>query len=288
MTSEVREAATFIARHQAKPESHMSNIGIEEAVIVSELTEFETQLFVDRDETGKILGVTGVDYDEELNRGFLYGPWSTSNGWDERADVLLGRAIEALPARTETLEGAFNMRNRRAQAFCDRHGFELVRDHFMMGFARDSRALRADPDIREMTDDDRDAVMALHGRCFEAAWPSPRQLMEQLEKGENRVIFVLYLDDDLAGYHYAVVDDENGEAYVENIGVDERFRTRGIATRLLVHGLWWMYGFESVRNIELMVREENAPAIRVYEKAGFRKLHAIRQVRKPLSSAPLG
>ena len=288
MTSEQQEAATFIARYQAKPESHMAMVGTEEAVIASELREFETELFFERDDDGELLGVAGVDHDAELNRGFLYGPWSRSKGWDERADLLLARVIEALPADTVDLESAFNTRNRRAEAFSDRNGFVLVRDHFTMGFARDPRKLRADPDIRPMRDEDRAAVMDLHGRCFEAVWPSPRQLLEQLEKGENRIIFLLYIDEHLAGYHYAAVDAENGEAYVENIGVDERFRGRGIATRLLLHGLWWIYEFESVRKIELSVRQENEPAIRVYEKAGFRKLHAIRQVRKPLNRAPLG
>ena len=288
MTTDLHEAAAFIARYQAKPESHMAMVGTDEGVIAGELQEFETQLFIERDEAGEILGLTGLDYDADLNRGFLYGPWSRSSGWDERADLLIGRVLDALPPGTKDLEGAFDMRNRRVEAFSDRHGFVLVRDHFTMGFARDSRTLRADPDIRPMGDGDREAIMDLHGRCFEGTWPSPRQLLEQLEKGQNRVIFVLYLDDDLAGYHYAAVDDENGEAYVENIGVDERFRGRGIATRLLLHGLWWMYGFASVQNIELSVRQENEPAIRVYEKAGFRKLHAIRQVRKPLADAPLG
>lgn len=288
MTSEVHEAARFISRYQAKPESHMANLGTEEAVIVGELQEFETRLFFDRDEEGEILGVIGVDHDADLNRGFLYGPWSRSNGWDQRADLLLARVLDALPPDTADLEAAFNMRNRRAEAFSDRHGFNLVRDHFTMGFTRDSRALRPDPDIRPMGDEDRAAVMDLHARSFEGAWPSPRQLLELLEKGEHRLIFVLYIDEHLAGYHFAEVDAENGEAYVNNIGVDERFRGRGIATRLLLHGLWWMYGFETVRSIELSVRQENEPAIRVYEKAGFRKLHAIRQVRKPLLDAPLG
>ena len=52
-----------------------------------------------------------------------------------------------------------------------------------------------------------------------------------------------------------------------------------MATRLLSHGLAWMFGFDEVKRIELSVREENQAALKVYEKAGFKRLRAIRQMR---------
>jgi RimJ/RimL family protein N-acetyltransferase len=45
-----------------------------------------------------------------------------------------------------------------------------------------------------------------------------------------------------------------------------------------------MFGFDEVTGIELSVRAENTGALRVYEKAGFKKRHSIRQTRKPLGS----
>ena len=264
----------------------MAMVGTDEIGIAKELEEFETQLFVERDDRGEIVGATGFDYDEPLQRGFLYGPWSIEDGWKERADRLFAQVLDVAPASTKAIETAFDKRNDRAAGFADEHGFELVRDHFTMGFARDDRRLTPDPDIREMDDLDRAAIVELHERCFEGTWPSGDQLLEQLEKGPDRTIFVLYEKDHLAGYHFASVDRETGEAFVDNIGVDERFRGRGFATRLLTHGLWWMFGFEEVTKIELSVREENSAALQVYEKAGFRKLHAIRQMRMALVRRP--
>ena len=286
MTSELHEFARFIAPLQRRPESRMAMVGADETGIVKDLEEFETELFIDRDGSGEIAGAAGFDFDEPLQRGFLYGPWSIEDGWEERAARLLERVVAAAPAATQSMELAFDTENLRASAFGDRHGFELVRDHFTMGFSRGDHALEPDPDIRAMTDHDGNQVMGLHERCFEGTWPSGKQLLEQLEKGPDRCIFVTYDEGELAGYLFANVERATGEAFVDNIGVEEALRGRGLATRLLIHGLWWMFSFEEVKEIELSVRQENTAALRVYENAGFRRLYAIRQMRMPVPARP--
>ena len=286
MTSKLHEVARFIAPFQRLPESRMANVGADEIGIVNDLEEFETELFVERDSSGAIIGFAGLDFDEPLQRVFLYGPWSIDDGWNERAARLFGRVVAAAPAETRAIECAFDIENLRAAAFADEHGFELVRDHFTMGFSRGDHELGPDPDIHAMRDEERSDVMELHERCFEATWPSGKQLLEQLDKGPDRRIFVIYTDGKLSGYHFATVERATGEAFVDNIGVDETARGRGLATRLLTHGLWWMFSFDEINEIELSVRQENTAAVRVYENAGFRKLYEIRQMRKPVEPRP--
>lgn len=286
MTSELHEVARFIAPLQRLPRSRMAMVGADEIGIVKDLQEFETELFVERDAPGDIAGAAGLDFDEPLHRGFLYGPWSIEDGWKERAARLFGRVLAAAPADTQDIECAFDMENLRAAAFADEHGFELVRDHFTMGFSRGDHELEPDPDIRAMSSEERSEVMELHERCFEGTWPSGTQLLEQLDKGPDRRIFVIHTDGKLSGYHFATVERATGEAFVDNIGVDETARGRGLATRLLTHGLWWMFSFEEIKEIELSVRQENTAAVRVYENAGFRKLYEIRQMRMPFEPRP--
>lgn len=259
----------------------MAMVGEGEQTIVNDLQEFDIKLFLEREEN-EVVAVMGYEYDDALQRGFLYGPWAIDQRWDELADELFDRVLAEPPVSARDIELAFNIRNERAQRFSDRHGFELVRDHFFMAYPRKGATIGPDDAIRPMADEDRDAVMALHERCFPGTWPSAKQLLEQLDNGPDRTIFVLHEGGRLAGYHYARVDRSTGEASVENIGVDDAFRGRGFATRLLSHGLWWMFSFEEVTGIELSVRAENVQALRVYEKAGFRKRHSIRQTRKPL------
>ncbi|MDQ4064833.1 MAG: GNAT family N-acetyltransferase, partial [Actinomycetota bacterium] len=82
----------------------------------------------------------------------------------------------------------------------------------------------------------------------------------------------------------ALVDRDTGEAYIHNIAVAASHQGQGLATRLLRHGLAWMFTFPEVKRIELSVREENVAAMRVYEKAGFRKIRAVRQMRKRIGT----
>ena len=277
-TNDRRAFAEFVAPLQKDPRSNTALTGDDPAGIAKDLAEFETRLFV---ETGEeILGATGFDFDVPLGRGYMYGPWSVDEGWSERADRLLGHVLQISPGEMSELEIAFDQRNTRVARFAERHGFELVREHFTMCFEPGETTLPSDPDIREMTDADREAVVALHERAFERTWPSGEQLLEQLTKGPDRKIFVLYDAGELVGYHYASVDRELGEAFVDNIGVAETHKGRGLATRLLRHGLAWMFTFPEVKRIELSVRAENAAAIRVYEKAGFRKLRSVTQMRR--------
>lgn len=281
MTSELRAAAQFIAPRQLRPETHMAMVGEAEQTIANDLQEGDIRLFTQR-AGNEIVAVMGYEHDDTLQRGFLYGPWVIEQRWDALADELLNRVAAETAGSDHDMELAFNVRNERAQRFSDRHGFELVRDHFFMAYPKEGATVGRDEAIRPMVDEERDAVMALHERCFAGVWPSGEQLLEQLDEGSDRSIFVLHEGRRIAGYHYARVERSTGEASVENVGVDEAFRGRGFATRLLLHGLWWMFSFDEVTGIDLSVRAENAGAIRVYEKAGFRKRHSIRQTRKPL------
>lgn len=278
-TSDVRAFARFVAPLQADPKSRSGSFGMDAIGIATELEEYETSLFIERDATGNLIGAVGFDYDEPLARGFVYGPWSTAPEWNKSADRMLERALSDAPQTMRTVDIAFDIANERTGSLATRRGFRLVRDHFTMVFDDGEATLELDPLIRVMTPADRAAVSALHERCFEGTWPSGQQLLERLDGGPDRRIFVVYEGDVLAGYHFASVDRETGEALIENIGVDEAFRGRGIATRLLRHGLVWFFSFDEVQRIELSVRQENEAAIKVYENAGFRKAWAIRQMR---------
>lgn len=279
MTSELQEFAHFIAPLQQDPKTQNAMIGNEAAGIVKELQEFDTKLFFDRDAHGKVLGVVGFDFDEPLGRGYLYGPWVVADDRMGCMGRLLDVVIAQAPTEMKAMEMAFNRENVEAERFATARGFEHVRDHFTMTFEPGGKDLAPDPDIREVEESDRARVIEIHERCFEGVWPTGEQLFEHLQKAPDRKIFVLELDGVIAGYHFATLDREIGEGFVDNIGVDEGFRGRGAATRLLSHGLAWMFGFDEIERIELSVREENQAALKVYEKAGFERLRAIRQMR---------
>lgn len=220
MTSELRAAARFIAPRQLRPETHMAMVGEAEQTIANELQEYDIRLFTER-EGNVIVAVMGYEHDDALQRGFLYGPWAIEQRWDALADELLNRVAAETAGSDREIELAFNIRNERVQRFSDRHGFELVQDHFYMAYPKEGATVGRDEAIRPMADEERDAVMALHDRCFTDMWASGKQLLEELDRGPDRSIFVLHEGRRIAGYHYARVDRSTREASVEGLGVDD-------------------------------------------------------------------
>ena len=64
------------------------------------------------------------------------------------------------------------------------------------------------------------------------------------------------------------VTNVSGDGEIDNVVVDEAYRNRGIATAMLEETLRRGYAM-GVEAFTLEVRVSNAPAIHLYEKAGF-------------------
>lgn len=116
-----------------------------------------------------------------------------------------------------------------------------------------------------LTESDIEEVLTLENACFKHPWP--RSAFEDMLGGDTAL-------------YYAARDDEgkllggaalfflSGEGDITNVAVFDRYRNRGVATRLLE------YLIEDGRKrglteFTLETRESNLPAIVVYEKNGF-------------------
>lgn len=112
-----------------------------------------------------------------------------------------------------------------------------------------------------------DELSALDKKCVGSDGWSAESFESEVKK--NNGIVLCFLDNThvialLSGYF------AEGEGDITSVAVDENFRRKGLAQRLIAK-------FEkllpdSTENIFLEVRESNAPAIKLYEKCGFEKL----------------
>ena len=111
------------------------------------------------------------------------------------------------------------------------------------------------------------AIAALERVCFSHPW-TEQMIAEELEN-PIAVFRTALLGGRVAGY--VGMQAVAGEGYIANLAVDPALRRRGIGERLLSDLLGYAraQGFSFVT---LEVRVSNAPAIRLYEKLGFRKL----------------
>lgn len=118
--------------------------------------------------------------------------------------------------------------------------------------------------IREMQAEDVDAVTALEASCFSMPWK--RQDFEDIVTNPDRIYLVAEGDNAIVGG--CMLTMIAGEGDISNVAVYEDYRGQHIAT-LLMQELLRVGEKKGICDFTLEVREQNLPAIRLYEHVGF-------------------
>ena len=120
------------------------------------------------------------------------------------------------------------------------------------------------------------ALAEIEKACFHAPW-STDMLREELGKG----IF-LVAEQDGAAVGYVGCQTVLDEGYITNVAVSPACRRQGIG-RALVRALVSHARSQGLTFVTLEARASNAPAIALYEGAGFRRVG----VRRNFYTAPI-
>lgn len=118
--------------------------------------------------------------------------------------------------------------------------------------------------IRELRDEDVEPLSVIEARAFTMPWTAAD--FARLIQDRNSQYLVAEVDGRVVGC--CGVTNVSGDGEIDNVVVDEAYRNRGIATALLRETLRRGYAM-GVEAFTLEVRVSNAPAIHIYEKAGF-------------------
>lgn len=127
---------------------------------------------------------------------------------------------------------------------------------------------------RAFRPDDVDRIIEINGRAFAS---HPEQGAMDRADFERRTssdwfdpagLFVLVVDDVIVGFHWTKVEDGVGEVYV--VAVDPDFQGRGLGEVLTMRGLRHLYE-QGLPVVDLYVEGDNAPALKVYKKLGFKE-----------------
>jgi len=122
--------------------------------------------------------------------------------------------------------------------------------------------------IREATLDDLDAIASLEKESFPEDQVSRRSFRYFL-KQPHRPVIAATIDGQIAGYVLISLRKGSRAARIYSIAVDSRFARRGVGFALLK--ACETYASRHGRNaVTLEVRYDNASAIALYEKCGFR------------------
>jgi ribosomal-protein-alanine N-acetyltransferase len=126
---------------------------------------------------------------------------------------------------------------------------------------------RAEPAITEASTRDAAAIAALHGKSFRRGWSE--QEVEGLLLDRQVIAHRAVGGANLNGFILSrFVEDE---AEILSVAVEVRQRGRGLARKLLNLHLRRLAGL-GARAIFLEVDEHNAPALRLYQQAGFHEI----------------
>jgi len=146
-----------------------------------------------------------------------------------------------------------------------------------MGFFSNLFA-RAEPALTEATSGDAAAISALHGASFRRGWNE--QEVETLLTDRHVLAHRAMTGSKMAGFIMSrLVEDE---AEILSVAVAANRRGRGLARNLLNLHLRRLAGL-GARAVFLEVDEHNAPAIRLYDRAGFHEIS-----RRPNYYADIG
>lgn len=143
----------------------------------------------------------------------------------------------------------------------------------------------ADIIIEPMKHGNVDEVAAIEAACFSTPWS--RNAFADAVDSENYEYIVALDGNDGSVAAYAGMQVVLDEAEITNIAVDERYRRRGIAGKLL-EGLVTLCLRRDVKYLHLEVRESNTAARSLYEKCGF-EIDGMRKnfYQKPTENAVL-
>jgi [ribosomal protein S18]-alanine N-acetyltransferase len=104
----------------------------------------------------------------------------------------------------------------------------------------------------------------LHGASFHRGWGESE--FESMLAERNTLVHRLRLGRKIIGFAVSRIGAD--EAEILSIAVDAAYRGRGFSRNLLLTHLGYLAG-RGVRTIFLEVEENNQPARRLYERAGF-------------------
>ena len=136
----------------------------------------------------------------------------------------------------------------------------------MIGFLRGLFS-KAEPALAEAAPRDAGAIAALHAASFRRGWSE--QEVEGLLIDRGVIAQRALIGRAFAGFIMSRLAAD--EAEILSVAVARRQQGRGLARQLLTLHLRRLAGL-GVRTVFLEVDEHNAPAIKLYSRAGFREV----------------
>lgn len=282
---ELAALAELAARCQALPERQIPYVGDDAASIAADVVDacggdsWPEHALVARD-GDRVVGWLCAETDPDMGRLWWFGPFLEPDLDDERAgeiaDALYG-AAGVVRAGFDEQEICYDQRSTLLAAFGRRNGFAEADASLALRIELPAPSAGTHPDVVEPPDDAaRTAVGEMHDELFPATHRTGASIASP--DAPQRLTWCIAEHGTVVAY-VAVEHQSDNSVYVDYLGVAAQHRRRGLARRLVAHGL--AVGAElGATHAHLTVRLANEGARHVYRSLGFTEVMVIVPARK--------
>jgi ribosomal protein S18 acetylase RimI-like enzyme len=277
---ELDAALDLIAAEQAHTDRGTTMLGETRDGIAAELGDVEpdwtASLRVAR-EDGRLVGAVVGDWDAELGRAWILGPWVRGGDaeWRRWARPLVDSVLEQLPGSVGDWELAADVSHVRMAGLGEELGLSPSEINHV--YTVDEATLETWPapsrDVRPATHADLELIRPLHDREFPASYATAEHLVPDPPDGKYQVV-VAVDGSTLLGYAAGRVQAD-GEGYLDFIAVSDAARGRGTGKDLMAAICRPVIAGSTTRKLHLTVQDHRAPARRMYESLGFQRSLSI-------------
>ena len=276
----IDEVLDLIAGEQAHPDRGTTMLGDTRDGIAAELGDVEpdwTQSVRTARENGRLVGAVVGDWDTELGRAWILGPWvrGGDEAWDRWARPLVESVLEQLPENVGDWEMAADVSHVRMARLGADFGLTPTETSHIYSVDAATVASWAGPtsDVRPGVAADREAIRPLHDSEFPASYATVEHLLPDSPDGKYDVLVAMD-GPTLLGYAAGRVQAD-GEGYLDFIAVADVARGRGTGRDLMAAICRPLISASTTGQVHLTVQDKRTPAQRMYESLGFRRSLSI-------------
>jgi len=277
---ELNGIVAFIAAQQAHPDRRICYVGTDVVGIVAELDRLEPSWVSSARvlrEGARVTGVVTAEWDDDLGRAWIVGPWVVGDGdaWMAAAVALLDAALAELPPSISRYEMCGDIANQRLADLAGLRGWTATEPNHVLladaGVVADWPAGGEGqmPALSAPALDDIEAIAALHNAEFPDTYASAAQLVHGQLDGSRVVLVADDAHGGVAGYAAGEVHDD-GEGFIDFVAVDPATRGAGIGRQLVVAITRRLLERSTLGRVCLTVQDHRTPARSLYDRLGFR------------------
>lgn len=274
--------AAFIADMNKDQQNHVGYCGTKADEVLHTLQNDFSDLPLEKSlittyENDQLIGVIGLDIDEDTKAGELWGPFVMHRDWEQISRLMWEKLITQLPhGSLSSVLGFYNQHNERCESFMEKLGAKRdERENTILKITRSEYCTTIEEEglIREYVHDDFESFKALHHDAFKQPYYNADDIIKKLDH-ENK-LFIAADQVKMLGYVYCETNPTFSEGDIHFIAVSPAARNKGIGRKLISKSLDFMFSFKELEEIILCVDSSNQPAIKIYKSVGFTQLHEL-------------